>query len=60
MAAEAGAMIAISTDAHSTGNLALMRYGVDTARRGWIEPASVLNALPLDELRDRLPGGRRG
>jgi DNA polymerase (family 10) len=43
MAREKGVKIAISTDAHSTGGLANMRYGVDQARRGWLGPADVLN-----------------
>ena len=49
-AKEAGVKIVISTDAHSTSNLALMQYGVRTARRGWLEPRDVLNTLPCDEL----------
>ena len=38
----------ISTDAHHPKHLANMRYGVTTARRGWLEPADVINTLPLD------------
>jgi DNA polymerase (family 10) len=30
--------------------LDLMRYGVEQARRAWLEPAHVLNTLPLDSL----------
>ena len=30
------------------------RFGVDQARRGWLEPDDVLNARPLDELRKML------
>jgi len=40
----------ISTDAHSIKNLELMRYGVQMARRGWIEKKDVLNALPLEQM----------
>jgi DNA polymerase (family 10) len=29
----------------------LIRFGVDQARRGWLEPADVLNTRSLDELR---------
>ena len=57
MAAERGVLVAISTDAHSTGGLGNMRYGVDQARRGWIEPADVLNAFDWPDLARRL--GRR-
>jgi len=47
-AVERGVKIVISTDAHSTANLQLMKYGVLTARRGWVEKKDVINTLPLD------------
>jgi DNA polymerase (family 10) len=50
MAKERGVRVAISTDAHSIKNLELMRYGVQMARRGWIEKKDVLNALPLESM----------
>jgi DNA polymerase (family 10) len=50
MARERGVKIVISTDAHSTRGLSMMRYGVQTARRGWIEKKDVINTFPLDEL----------
>lgn len=53
-AIESGATIAIDSDAHSTAQLELIRYGVATARRGWAEAKHVLNALPLDKLMERL------
>ncbi len=46
-AAEAGVPIVISTDAHAAADLALMRYGVDQARRAWLTPDHVANARPL-------------
>jgi DNA polymerase (family 10) len=48
MAKQRGAKIVISTDAHSFTHFPLMKYGVDTCRRGWIEKKDVLNTLPLD------------
>jgi len=45
-----GARFAISTDAHHPSHLSNMRYGVLTARRGWLEAASVLNSQPLESL----------
>jgi DNA polymerase (family X) len=48
-AKELGAKVVISTDAHRTDELDLMRYGVDQARRAWLEPGDVLNCLSLDE-----------
>ena len=51
LAKAAGVKVAISTDAHRVADLDLMRFGVDQARRGWLEPADVVNTLPLAELR---------
>jgi len=47
-ARQAGCRIVISTDAHSTEGLEMMRYGVGIARRAWLEPGDVLNTLPLE------------
>jgi DNA polymerase (family X) len=49
-AKELGVKVAINTDAHSTKDLKLMRYGVDQACRGWLEPGDVLNAMSLPEM----------
>jgi len=49
MAKARGVKVVISTDSHTTGNLRFMRYGVTTARRGWIEKKDVINTLPLRE-----------
>ena len=49
MARDRGVKIVISTDAHATNQLAMMQYGVRTARRGWLEKKDVLNTLPLNE-----------
>jgi DNA polymerase (family 10) len=49
-AAQAGVKIAVSTDAHSTGEFDLVRYGIDQARRAGLEKASVLNCLPWTTL----------
>jgi DNA polymerase (family 10) len=35
----------ISVDAHSTGALNYLKYGVGTARRGWVRRGEVLNTL---------------
>jgi DNA polymerase (family X) len=51
MASAAGVRVAISTDAHSVVDLDLMRFGIDQARRGWLEPGDVINTRPLAELR---------
>jgi len=51
-AVAAGAMLVIDSDCHRSDGLGRqMRFGVGTARRGWIEPAHVLNTRGLDEVR---------
>ncbi|MBI4302268.1 MAG: DNA polymerase/3'-5' exonuclease PolX [Chloroflexi bacterium] len=58
-AKELGIKLTISTDAHDSSHLNFMRYGVATARRGWVEKKDVLNALPLSELLNWLSQRRR-
>jgi len=43
-----GAKFTISTDAHHPKHLKSMRYGVITARRGWLGPSDILNTLPAE------------
>ena len=43
-----GIKFVVSTDAHSTGGLANLRYGVAMARRGWLAPDEVLNTLTVE------------
>jgi DNA polymerase (family 10) len=43
-----GAKFIISTDAHHPRHLRSMRYGVITARRGWLAPADIMNTLPVE------------
>ncbi|MGA2149501.1 MAG: DNA polymerase/3'-5' exonuclease PolX [Bryobacteraceae bacterium] len=40
-----GARFTVATDAHHPKHLANMRYGVTTARRGWLGPKDILNTL---------------
>jgi DNA polymerase (family 10) len=49
MCKERGVKVVISTDSHSTGNLAFIHYGVTMARRGWLEKKDVINTLPTAE-----------
>lgn len=55
-----GCAIVINSDAHSIGQLDLMRYGVHTARRAWLCAEDVFNARPLDELLALLKRNRSG
>ena len=49
-ARELGVKLLIGTDAHATEHLALMRFGVGVARRGWCEARHILNTLSLEDL----------
>jgi DNA polymerase (family 10) len=63
MAKERGVKIVISTDAHSFAHFPLMKYGVITARRGWVEKKDVVNTLPTDQFLASLrakPGTAKG
>jgi len=59
MARDAGATMVISSDAHSTGALANLRWGVVVARRAWLTPADVLNTRDLAGFRAGLRRHRR-
>jgi DNA polymerase (family 10) len=51
-AVAAGVTVTIDSDCHRAEWLARqMRFGVGTARRGWIEPRHVLNARGVNEVR---------
>lgn len=54
IAVEAGATIAIDTDAHQPAGFETLRYGVHTARRGWAETADVLTARDAAGVREFL------
>ena len=59
-ARERGIRFVISTDAHATGELRNLRYGVAMARRGWVRRGEVLNALDADAfVRAVAPAGAR-
>jgi DNA polymerase (family X) len=59
-AAQAGVPIVIDSDAHSARNLELMRYGIATARRAWLEPHHVANTRSWAELQPLRKRNRRG
>jgi DNA polymerase (family X) len=45
-----GIKLVINPDAHSTGELELFTYGVDVARRGWLEKGDVFNTQSLRQI----------
>lgn len=51
--------LAICSDAHSTGELDHVRYGVAVARRAWLTKDDVLNTRPLEALQDWVARRRR-
>jgi DNA polymerase (family 10) len=51
MAREEGVLVAIDSDAHSVHDFANLAWGVDQARRGWLERGDVLTTRSLAELR---------
>lgn len=51
-AAELGIPISINTDAHRAEEMDLMRFGILTARRGWLPASAVINTWSLDQFLD--------
>lgn len=58
-AAEMGCILAINADAHSPQDFRLRPFGVGMARRGWVPPAVVVNAWPVERLFDWLASRRQ-
>lgn len=50
LAHDRGMKVVISTDAHDPDHFRFMRYGVITARRGWMEKKNVINTYPPEKL----------
>jgi histidinol phosphatase-like PHP family hydrolase/predicted flap endonuclease-1-like 5' DNA nuclease len=57
-ARDAGVKFAVDTDAHSLADLANLRFGVAAARFGGLTADDVINAWPLDRLKEFLRKGR--
>lgn len=49
-AKDLGLVLALGSDAHSVQEMRTMRLGVMTARRGWLEPWQLLNAMSYQDL----------
>ena len=54
IAKEHGVRVAISTDAHRMSDFDMMRYGIATARRGWLERGDVVNTWSWKEFQKML------
>jgi DNA polymerase (family 10) len=59
LARDRGARLVISTDGHSRLAFGRLRWGVLTARRGWLQPSDVLNTQPFEQFRMSLRRNRR-
>lgn len=49
-AIDLGAVLTVNTDAHSAPDLDLIRFGIATARRGWVGPQHVINTWDSERL----------
>jgi DNA polymerase (family X) len=49
-AVEAGAQMAINSDAHSKEQISNLQYGIAQARRGWAERRDIINTFPVDKM----------
>ncbi len=58
-AVTAGVKLAISTDAHHTDQLPLIRFGVGIARRGWAVPTLVVNTWEFGKLIEWIKSHRK-
>lgn len=50
VALESGVQFCIDTDSHDVEHFSFMKYGVDVARRGWVEKKDVVNVLSIEAL----------
>ena len=55
---ERGVTLSIGTDAHAVPELAGMRWGVDQARRAWVDKKGIANTRPLARLLKLLHAAR--
>jgi DNA polymerase (family 10) len=53
-----GVGLVINPDAHNTGDVAYYRYGVDVARRGWLEKKDVFNTRTAAQVTSALAARR--
>jgi len=49
-AMEMGVQMSINSDAHDAGQLLNMKYGINVARRAWLEKKDLINAMDLKDL----------
>lgn len=54
LATEKGVRFVLGTDAHSIDHLRYIRFGIATARRGWLTKKDVLNTFSIKEIETKL------
>jgi DNA polymerase (family 10) len=57
-ARDRGVALLVDSDAHSPAALGNIRWGITTARRGWLQAGDVLNTRPLEAFRASLRRNR--
>ena len=58
LAREKGVPCVINPDAHSTGHLQFLHFGIGIARKGWLTRKDVVNCLPLGKIEAALAAKR--
>jgi DNA polymerase (family 10) len=51
LAKEHGVQFVLGTDSHSVNHFDFMRFGIATARRGWLEKKDILNTLSVKDIK---------
>lgn len=60
LAREKGVKCVINPDAHTTGGLQNLYFGIGAARKGWLSKNEVINCLPLEKVIPVLEAKRQG
>ena len=55
-----GVLLSVNTDAHTVPDLERVLFGINVARRGWLEKSDVLNTYSLVAVKEMMPGRVRG
>ena len=55
-----GVLLSVNTDAHAVPDLERVLFGINVARRGWLEKSDVLNTYSLAAVKEMMPGRVRG
>jgi DNA polymerase (family 10) len=54
-----GVFMAINPDAHSIGGIEDIKYGVNVARKGWLEKKNIINTMSYNEIVEFLKNKKR-